>query len=151
MKILVPVDGSIYSMEALKTAGEFVKIKGAEIFVISIVPNISDGMADHEISPARRERHMDTMTSIADDAVRKACSVLDSEGVSLSCSKTILTSVSVPDAIIDFAESEKIDLIIMGSRGLSASSRFKIGSVAGQVVKHSPCSVYLVKKPEYEA
>lgn len=61
-----------------------------------------------------------------------------------------MTSISVPDAIIDFAETEKIDLIVMGSRGLSVSSRFKLGSVATQVVKYSPCSVYLVKMPSEE-
>lgn len=151
MKILVPVDGSPYSMEALRTASEFVKLKGADVLVISVVPIISDGMADLEISPARQERHMDGMARIADEAVKKACGVLDAQGVTSSCTKTVMTSVSVPDAIIDFAENEKIDLIIMGSRGLSASSRFKMGSVASQVVRNSPCSVYLVKKPEYRA
>ncbi len=57
------------------------------------------------------------------------------------------TAVSVPDAIIDFAEAEKIDLIVLGSRGLSASSRLRGGSIANQVVKYSPCSVYVVKIP----
>jgi nucleotide-binding universal stress UspA family protein len=149
MKILVPVDGSPNSMDALKAASDFVKIKGADILVISVVPTMSDGMADLEISPARRERHMNSMAAVADSAVKQACSLLDSEGVASSCTKTILTSVSIPDAIIDFAVSEKIDLIVMGSRGLSASSTFKIGSVAIHVVKQSPCSVYLVKKPDY--
>jgi nucleotide-binding universal stress UspA family protein len=146
MKVLVPVDGSIYSMEALKVAIDFVRLMGAEINVISVVPYIT-GMQDHEISPARRERHMDTIENIANEAVKKACDILSAQNVTTSCSKTIITSVSVPDAIIDFAENEKIDLIIMGSRGLSASSRFKMGSVASQVVKHSACSVYLVKNP----
>jgi len=58
--------------------------------------------------------------------------------------------VSAAEAIIDFAETEKIDLIVMGSRGLSPGARFKLGSVASQVVKGSPCSVYLVKLPARE-
>lgn len=144
MKILVPVDGSVHSMEALKIAVDFVKIKGAEVSVISVVPYIG-GMEDHEISPSRRERHMEGFEKRSNEAVKEACNVLSTETVVASCAKTVLTSVSVPDAIIDFAEDEKIDLIVMGSRGLSASARFKMGSVATQVVKHSPCSVYLVK------
>lgn len=146
MKVLVPIDGSIHSMEALKVAMDFVKIKGASINVISVVPYIG-GMEDHEISPARRERTMEGIEKQADKAVKQACDILGSENISSSCAKTVVTSVSVPDAIIDFAETEKIDLIIMGSRGLSTSSRFKMGSVATQVVKYAPCSIYLVKMP----
>jgi nucleotide-binding universal stress UspA family protein len=146
MKIMVPVDGSKYSTEALKVAMDCVKMKGAEVYVVSVAPYIG-GMDDHEISPARRERHMENLEKRADEIVKQACAFLSAENIAPSCSRTIVTSISVPDAIIDFAEKEKIDLIIMGSRGLSTSSRFKMGSVATQVVKYSPCSVYLVKIP----
>ncbi len=146
MKILVPVDGSMHSMEAVKAAVDFARMKSAEVLVISVVPYIG-GMEDHEISPSRRERHMEGYTKVSEDAVKQACDLLSTEGVTASCSKTILASVSVPDAIIDFSEKEKADLIIMGSRGLSTSTRFKLGSVASQVVKYCPCSVYLVKVP----
>jgi nucleotide-binding universal stress UspA family protein len=143
MKVLVPVDGSKYSIEALKIAIDFVKTKNAELSVISVVPYI--GGDDHEISPAKRDRHMDSMTRHADEIVKQACDVLGAEGVTSNCTKTVLTSVSVPEAVIDFAENDKTDLIIMGSRGLSGSSRIKMGSVATQVVKYCPCSIYVVK------
>jgi len=146
MKILVPVDGSQYAFEALKVAIDFVKTKGAEIAVISVVPYIG-GMDDHEISPARRERHMAGFEKRADEIVKQACDILHAANVTSSCTKNIVTSVSIADSITDFAETEKIDLIVMGSRGLSPSTSFKLGSVASQVVKNSPCSVYLVKAP----
>lgn len=146
MKVLVPVDGSVHSLEALRVAVDFVKFKNADVYVISVVPQIG-GMEDHEISPKRRERITESIENLANEAVKKACDLLAEQKVVSSCSKTVVTSISVPDAIIDFAESEKIDLVIMGSRGLSASSRFKLGSVASQVMKYSPCSVYLVKMP----
>jgi nucleotide-binding universal stress UspA family protein len=144
MKILVPVDGSMHSLSAVKTALDFARMKGAEVQVISVVPYIS-GLEAHEISPSRMERHMESYTKVSEDAVKQACDLLFAEGVTASCSKTVLASVSVPDAIIDYAEQEKIDLIVMGSRGLSTSTRFKLGSVASQVVKYCPCSIYLVK------
>jgi nucleotide-binding universal stress UspA family protein len=147
MKVLVPVDGSKYSQEALKIAIDFVKTKGAEISVINVVPYIG-GLDDHEISPGKRERAMDSMAKHADDIVKQACDTLGAAQVTSTCTRTIITSVSVPDAIIDFAENDKTDLIIMGSRGLSTSSRFKMGSVATQVVKYCPCSVYVVKMAE---
>jgi len=144
MKILVPVDGSAHSMEALNVAADLANARKAEIFVISVAPSIL-GMEDHEISPARRDRHMEIAEKRAGDAVAVACDSLKKSGVVSRCAKAISTSISVPDAIIDFAETEGIDLIVIGSRGLSTSSRFKIGSIATQVIKYSPCSVYLVK------
>jgi nucleotide-binding universal stress UspA family protein len=147
MKILVPVDGSTHSMEALKVAADCAKFKTAQIYVISVVPFMG-GLEDHEISPARRERTMSRIEQLAEEAVKKACDCLAADNLLNVCSKTIMTSISVPDAIIDFAETENIDLIVIGSRGLSTSSRFKLGSVASQIAKYSPCSVYLVKSRE---
>ncbi len=144
MKVLVPVDGSIHATDALKVAIDYAKIKGAEIYIVSVVPFIG-GMEDHEISPARKERVVDGLEKRANEIVKEACDVLAAEKVISSCARSVVTSISVPDAIIDFAEAEKMDLIIMGSRGLSTSSRFRMGSVASQVAKYSPCSVYLVK------
>ncbi len=146
MKILVPVDGSEHSNKAVEVAVEFSKTKQADIYVISVAASIG-GMEDHEISPARRDRHMEIYTRRADEALKQACDILKKEQVSCKYAQTLLTTVSVPDAIIDFAETEHIDLIVMGSRGLSTSSRFKVGSIANQVVRYCPCSVYLVKMP----
>jgi nucleotide-binding universal stress UspA family protein len=146
MKILVPVDGSTHSVEALRAATDFAKMGSAEIYVISVAPFIG-GMEDHEISPSRRERYIESVGKRANDIVKEACAVLDAEKVVCTSAEAITTIVSVHDEIIEFAEKEKIDLIIMGSKGLSQSSRFKLGSVASQVVKYSPCSVYVVKTP----
>jgi nucleotide-binding universal stress UspA family protein len=145
MKILVPVDGSAHSLKALEVAADIAKTRQAEIYVISVTASIG-GMEDHEISPYRRERHEEILQEFADKAIRTAREVLGAQKVNVKFSQ-ISTAVSVPDAIIDFAEAEKIDLIVIGSRGLSVSSRFKMGSIANQVVKYSPCSVYLVKIP----
>jgi nucleotide-binding universal stress UspA family protein len=146
MKILVPVDGSKHSVEALKTAIELVKAKGAELSVISVVTAIS-GLEDHEISPAKKDRVADSMTRYADEVIRKAVELLAAESVTPAHTRAIISEVSVPDALIEFAEKEKVDLIVMGSRGMSTSDRFRLGSVATQVVKYSPCSVYVIKLP----
>lgn len=146
MKILVPVDGSAHSKQALQVAADQANSREAELFVISVAPLIG-GIEGHEISPSMREHHSEIIEKRAEDVVATACEVLKAAGVASKCSKAISTSISVPDAIIDFARTEGIDLIVIGSKGLSASSRFTIGSIAYTVVKQSPCSVYLVKTP----
>jgi nucleotide-binding universal stress UspA family protein len=144
MKILVPVDGSKYSKEALKIALDCAKTKGADLKVISVASDASG--IDLEISASERERIEQRLEQQADSVVKAACEEMSQAGVRADC-KVISTPSSVADAILEFSEKDKTDLIIMGSRGLSPSSRFKMGSVASQVVKYSDCSVYVVKLP----
>ncbi len=145
MKILVPVDGSKYSEEAIKIAIDYAKTKGADICLISVSPFI-EGI-DLEISASEREKLNETFTKRADYIVQQACGILAGEDVIATC-RHVVASSSIPDAIIDYADKENVDLIIIGSRGLGKSSRFKMGSVASKVVKHAPCSVYVVKMSE---
>jgi len=49
------------------------------------------------------------------------------------------------DAIIDVAEEEHGDLIVVGNRGLTGARRFLLGSVPGRVSHHAPCSVLIVR------
>ena len=146
MKILVPVDGSAHSLKALETAADFAKSKQADIYVISVALSIG-GMEGHELSPHSREFHDDTQQQRADEAIKTAGEVLKKHEVDVRVSRTLSTSVSIPDAVIDFAKTEQIDLIVLGSRGLSGSRKFKLGGIAYEVVKYSPCAVYLVKIP----
>ncbi len=142
MKILVPVDGSKHSMAALDVAFDYAKTKGANICLINVMSYLD--AVDLEISPPEREKIRQSMEKRAEYVVEQACGILAGKDVIATC-RHIVESSSIPDAIIDYAEHEKVDLIIIGSKGLSPSSRFKMGSVASKVVKHSPCSVYVVK------
>lgn len=142
MKILVPVDGSKSSMEALKVAVDFAKTKDADISLINVMSFVE--VLGLEISPRDRDNLNESLEKRADFLVQQACGVLAGEDVVATCKK-VVASDSVHEAIINYAETEKFDLIIMGSRGGSSSDRFKLGSVATKVVRHSPCSVYVVK------
>ena len=142
MKILVPVDGSKYSIEAVKVALKYAKATKVDISLMTVTPFIS-GM-DLEISAGAMDKLNESMKSRGEGVLAKAQDILKAEGVS---SKTILaSSISAADDIISFAEKEKADLIIIGSRGLGgAATRFFMGSVALKVVSHAPCNVYVVK------
>jgi nucleotide-binding universal stress UspA family protein len=80
----------------------------------------------------------------ASSVIKSACDLVAKESIKADC-KVVIAFSSIADAILSTAEKDKADLIIMGSRGLSPSSRFKMGSVASQVVKYSDCSIYVVK------
>ena len=57
----------------------------------------------------------------------------------------LIASSSVVGGIIDFAEKENIDLIVVGTRGRSGLKRLLLGSVASGIVNYSHCPVMIVK------
>jgi nucleotide-binding universal stress UspA family protein len=142
MKILVPVDGSQNSMEAVKVALNYAKTAKADISLMTVTPFISG--LDLEISAHAMDSLNESMKSRGEEVLKKAQNILTAEGVT---AKTILSSsISAADEIVGFAEKEKTDLIVIGSRGLGGkATRFIMGSVASKVVGHAPCNVYVVK------
>ena len=142
MKILVPVDGSQNSMEAVKVALKYAKATKTDIHLMTVTPFIPG--LDLEISAGAMDSMTESMKRRGEEVLGKAQDILKAEGVS---AKTVLaSSISAADDIISFAEKEKVNLIIIGSRGLgSAATRFIMGSVASKVVTHAPCNVYVVK------
>src|SRR6266516_4161145 len=49
------------------------------------------------------------------------------------------------DKILEVAEKEKVDLIVVGNKGMTGAKRFLLGSVPNQVSHHAPCNVLIVK------
>jgi len=142
MKILVPVDGSKYSTEGVKVALDYAKTKGADITLMTVSPFVAG--LDLEISAKEMAGLNESMKRRGEEVLENAQNILKAEGVS---SKTILSSaVSAADEILNTAEKDGADLIIIGNRGLgSAATRFLMGSVASKVATHAPCSVYIAR------
>jgi nucleotide-binding universal stress UspA family protein len=142
MKILVPVDGSKYAMEAVKVAAEIAKTQKAEVHVVTVTPYLAG--LDLELSAREADSVNESMKRRGEEALEKAQAMLQAEGVSV---KTILMSSGSPaNEILGVAEKKKMDLIVIGSRGLGGkATRFFMGSVALRVVSHAPCNVYVVK------
>jgi hypothetical protein len=54
-------------------------------------------------------------------------------------------------AIVEYAEQERIDLIVTGTHGRGAVAHLLMGSVAERVVRTAPCPVLTVRHPEHES
>lgn len=144
MKVLVPIDGSKHSTEGLRVASHFAKINKAKIFILNVIPSVAD--VDLELSASERDRLLESLKRRGEDLLAKAKDQMKSSGV--TDINTVLTTADSPaQEIVTFAEKEKIDLIVIGSKGKSATARFLLGSVASKVVKYSHCCVYVVKEP----
>lgn len=62
----------------------------------------------------------------------------------------VLTSNATADRIVAYAKDNRVDLIVMGTRGRGAIAHLLMGSVAERVVRTAPCPVLTVRHPEHE-
>jgi len=135
-KILVAVDNSEFAFKALSEAMEMAKGGRAELILMSVALDFQD-VEEIPISYA------DKFKDQALKAVNRAKEMV--EKVGLSCQTRVEVGASPADNIVKYAEETKTDLIVMGHRGLTGRDRFLVGSVAGRVVTHAPCSVLVVR------
>jgi nucleotide-binding universal stress UspA family protein len=144
MKVLVPIDGSKHSTEGLRVASHFAKTNKAKIFILNVIPSVAD--VDLELTASERDRLLQSLKRRGEDLLAKAKDQIKTHGVT-DINTVLATADSPAQEIVSFAEKEKIDLIVIGSKGKSATARFLLGSVASKVVKYSHCCVYVVKEP----
>ena len=143
MKILVPIDGSKHSMQGVKVAADVAGSgKKATVVLMTVVPYMP-GM-DLEISAREMEGLVAGMKRRGEELLEKAKKMVKGKGLSV---KTVLaSSASAAEEILDVAEKEKVGLVVIGDRGLGGkATRFFMGSVAWKVIRHAPCSVYVVR------
>jgi nucleotide-binding universal stress UspA family protein len=136
MKILVPVDGSAYSLKAVETACDLAQAKApSSVVLIAVavqIPELEEGVYIAE-----------KMKAQAEVALAKAKGVAQAQGVTADV--VLATGSSPVDEIVQAAKDQPADLIVIGSRGLAGKTRSFLGSTASQVVTYSPCSVLVVK------
>ena len=145
-RLLVAVDGSDNAARAAKVAVTLAEKFGAELIVCHVIPTPSYSFAQAGMvgpatilgdyfAAARKDAK-----KVVDEAVRLA----EMEGV--KAIGVIRDNVfSAVEAIVNLAEDRNVDLIVIGTRGLTGFRRLLIGSVSSGVVSHAHCSVFLVR------
>jgi len=140
-KIVWSTDFSDEAEEALLYADAFAKAYNAKIVALHVVPDISPALYDAALvvkgELAKRVAYVRKETQKKFDAIRKAKNLEFA---------TLIKEGNAAKKIIETAEEEKADLIVLGRRGLSAIEKLFIGSVANQVLRNSPIPLLLTKK-----
>lgn len=142
-KIVVGTDGSDTAKEAVHQAVDLAKSVGATVNVVSAYRPVDEGRL-------RRERHevpedLKWMVNPREDVealLREVTDEAKESGVSI---EGFAREGEPADALIDVAEEEGADLIVVGNRGMTGASRFVLGSVPNKVSHHAPCSVMIVR------
>lgn len=143
-KILLTVDGSEYSLNAVKKVINIFDLTGKDLYLVSVKEN-------PELLPMEATMDKNWLDSIekqqkihATKAINKAKSILE-EGNLKVHSEAILTG-SPAQKIIDFVQKEKIDLVIMGARTRTDLSKLLLGSVSKRVLENVDCDVIVISK-----
>jgi nucleotide-binding universal stress UspA family protein len=136
-KILVPTDGSEFAKKAGKHALFLSKVSGAEIVAVSVTENnfvnglpLDDEIYQlNQILKERSEENLKEFDELNDDDLKIT---------------HVIREGSPARVILEVAQEEDIDLIVMGSSGKSGFDRFIMGSVADKVVNSAKCAVLVV-------
>ncbi|RBW70665.1 universal stress protein [Bacillus taeanensis] len=137
-KILAAYDGSELSQKALRHAVEMTKQnKESELIVVSAVN--PTGPMTH---PSIYEQIAQSLTEQAQELIEDVKQTLDSLSNNTS---TFVIMGNPAQKIVEFADSNKVDLIVMGSRGLGGIRELFLGSVSHNVLQQAHCPVLIIK------
>lgn len=139
--IVVPVDFSASSAPAIRTALEF-SARPSSVHVVHVIPELNP------VSPLGVWGDADTEQTLVKNAQEYLDTFLASHDI-----EGVTTSIQVgPDGtrIVEYADKQQADLIVIPSHGRSGLTRALLGSVAERVIRHANCPT-LVLRREREA
>lgn len=139
--ILWPTDFSAEAQEALAYGCLFAEKFSAKLIALHVVPDFSPALFETTVIQSELLRHSASLKKRAEAKLR---AVATRKGIAFQ--KIIITEGSPAKKIVETAESEKADLIVMGRKGQSRLEKILIGSVANHVLRHSLVPLLLTKK-----
>ncbi len=142
--IVVGTDGSETARTAVNEAVSLAASVGAKLHIVSAYePVASDRLrVERNEVPADLQWMVNPREDV-DAALQVAADAAEAAGVS---EVAIHARQGDPaDAILDVAEEQGADLVVVGNKGMTGAKRFLLGSVPNKVSHHAPCSVLIVR------
>jgi nucleotide-binding universal stress UspA family protein len=141
-RILVAVDGSPHSEKALEYAVDLGKKYNAKLMIVHVVLRRFYAVTPSEAGVLATTVFVKEMEAEGREIITRAEAYAKSTGADYECK--MLQGVPAEE-IVKAAQSEKVDLIVIGSRGLSEVRAFLLGSVSDKVSHHAKCPTLIVK------
>ena len=141
-RILVPFDNSSYAARSFGTALDMAKNRGASVVVISVIQEeITKSWVND--TPTREKN----MTKSSKDILKEGIKMMKDQAkkIGIGFDSTIVSSRNIAETIISFASTNKIDLVVMGTRGKGMPKEMMLGRVSTDVALNAHCPVMLVK------
>jgi nucleotide-binding universal stress UspA family protein len=142
--ILVGTDGSDTATTAVRHAIDLALALGARLQIVSAYEPVSGQRLRTEAIEAPHDVEW-TINPREDVLQVLQQAEHDAKSAGLSAVETFARQGDAADAILDVAEEQRSDLIVVGNRGMTGAKRFLLGSVPNKVSHHAPCSVLIVR------
>ncbi len=158
-RILLVTDGSLYSQQAARYLGKFPLPDKVDVRVMHVMPPLQPLVMVEPNPVGWQPMYVPLMTEEEETAhykkqehrgqalLNRTCDLLQRNGIA---STPVLKWGDAATEIIEYVKSNKFDLIVAGSRGLSQFKGWWMGSVSRKLVHYSNCSVLIVKKHKKE-
>ena len=139
-EIVVGTDGSAGGEAALRWALDIAKGSGARLHLVTAYPD-APSFRERLVGTARRESI--DLREVADNVLARAAEEAGAAGL---VTETYAEEGDPAHVLIDVAQQQGADLIVVGARGLTGLERFLLGSVSSKLAHHAPCSVTIVRQ-----
>jgi nucleotide-binding universal stress UspA family protein len=142
--IVVGTDGSDTAKTAVRYAIDLARELGARLLIVSAY----EAVADQRLRGERVEVPEDLQWMVnprGDVLAMLEEAKADAATGGVEQVETFARQGDAADAILDIAEEQRSDLIVVGNRGMTGAKRFLLGSVPNKVSHHAPCSVLIVR------
>ena len=143
--IVVPVDGSETSIQAMDTALELAQATGAKINFLHCA--YFDSSTDDDADSWLPESPVTEVVGDIMEDVRRVVKERLPNDINAAFAERIGDPATV---IAEFAEQENAGLIVIGARGLSPVEGFLLGSVSQEVMETARCAVLIIKQKRQE-
>jgi nucleotide-binding universal stress UspA family protein len=141
--MVVGTDGSDTASEAVRQAAELATKLGAKVHLVSAYEPVSEGRLREERQQVPGDlQWMVNPREDVNQTLDGAAERLRSSGVEV---ETHAREGDPADAILDVAEEQDADLIVVGNKGMTGAKRFLLGSVPNKISHHAPCSVMIIR------
>jgi nucleotide-binding universal stress UspA family protein len=142
-KILTPIDRSGYKEKILAYAVSLGKAWGAELTVIHVI-DPGRGVPGGRVKEKEREREEEAKRQAEVLLLNTIDPLIRKEGINIK-KEVIEEFDTVEKAIIDYAKTNNIDVIVIGTKGMTAVEEYFFGSVANAVIHHAHCPVFAIR------
>jgi nucleotide-binding universal stress UspA family protein len=142
-KILVPIDFSPSSHAALESAADLALHFGAALHLVHVIPMFPATTFPDFIPETK---FLEEARKTADGKFAAAIKDLTTKGIKVSSS--VEEGEDVSSAILEAVESEKADMVVISTHGLTGWHPLVFGSIAEKVMKLVSCPVLLLRTPK---
>jgi nucleotide-binding universal stress UspA family protein len=141
--IVVGTDGSDTATQAVRQAVDLARALKAELRLVSAYQPVSQ----QRLAQEQRSAPADVQWAIGpredvDSTLEMAAALAREASVPV---EVYAREGDPADAILDVADEQGADVIVVGNKGMTGAKRFLLGSVPNKISHHAPCSVLIIR------